>query len=81
MFLIAAIGLLPPLAAAVLLGCAGDTGTRLVALQFANGVAALIIVFFSVAFSQPSLVDLALTLVFLGFPGTLVFAHFLERWL
>jgi multisubunit Na+/H+ antiporter MnhF subunit len=59
----------------------GNTAHRLVALELCSSVVALMLVLMSMGFDQPSFIDLALALVLLGLPGTLVYAHFLERWL
>jgi multisubunit Na+/H+ antiporter MnhF subunit len=56
-------------------------GHRLVAVQMASVVVAWVLVALSLAFSQPSFLDLAVTLGLLSVPGTLVFALFAERWL
>lgn len=80
-WLAAVIALLPPLAAALVLCCRGGTANRLVAVEFATSVAALILVAMSFAFGQPSEIDLALSLALLALPGTLIFAVFVERWL
>jgi multisubunit Na+/H+ antiporter MnhF subunit len=36
---------------------------------------------FSFASHQPSIIDLSLALGLLSLPGSLLLAHFLERWL
>jgi multicomponent Na+:H+ antiporter subunit F len=59
----------------------GRTVDRLVALELAGLLSALIIVLLAEGFDRVSLYDLALALVLLSFASTLVFAHFLERWL
>lgn len=75
------LALLPPLAVPCYVALRGGTADRLVALQFATAIGALILVLTSFAFDQPSFIDLPLALAFLSLPGTLVFAHVLERWL
>jgi multicomponent Na+:H+ antiporter subunit F len=80
-WLAAVIALLPPLAAPVWIGLTGRTADRLAAAQLANAVTGLTIVLMSFAFDLPSIVDLALTLAFLGLPGSLLLAQFFERWL
>lgn len=80
-WILALIAMLPPLSVAVAVALRSDIAGRLVALQFAASIALVMLVLMSFAFDQPSFVDLPLTLVFLSLPGTLVFAHFLERWL
>ena len=80
-WLAALIALLPPLAVAFWIGLRAGTADRLVALELAAALSVLIMVLMSFAFDQPSFIDLPLTISFLSLPGTLVFAHFLERWL
>lgn len=80
-WLAAVIALLPPLAVAFWVGLRAGTADRLVALELAAALSVLILVLMSFAFDQPSFIDVPLTIAFLSLPGTLVFAHFLERWL
>jgi multisubunit Na+/H+ antiporter MnhF subunit len=80
-WLVAGIGLLPPFAVALWFAWRCRAMERLVAVALATALAALIMAALSFAFDQPSIVDLSLTLSFLSLPGTLVFAHFFERWL
>ncbi len=80
-WLLAVIALVPPFAVAVGAGFVGSVADRLVAVEFVASLAVLVMVLMSFAFDQPSLIDLPLTIAFLSLPGTLVFAHFLERWL
>ena len=80
-WLIATLGLLPPLAVALWHSMRGGLAARLVAVQLATGFTSLIIVLMSFAFDQPSILDLALTLGILSLPGTLLLALFAERWL
>lgn len=54
---------------------------RLVAMELAGLIAPVMIIFLAEGTDRPSLYDLALSLVFLSYPATLVFVHFLERWL
>lgn len=80
-WLAAAIGLLPAVAVA-LYGCAvGRLHSRLAAAQLAGGVGAAVLVTMSVAFGQPSSIDLTLMLCLLTLPASLLFALFMERWL
>jgi multisubunit Na+/H+ antiporter MnhF subunit len=53
----------------------------LVALQMANGLCVLVLLLIAQGMARPSFFDLALALALLSFPGTLLFAHFFERWL
>lgn len=80
-WLLAALGMLPPLAGAALVAAHGAMTDRLVALPFASTVTGLLLLCLAMAESQPSFVDLALALVLAGYPGTLAYAFFTERWL
>ncbi len=81
MWMGASIGLLPPVAAALVAALHGPVGQRLVAVQLATALASLLLALMTFAFDQPSFLDLSLTLAFLSLPGTLLMALFLERWL
>ncbi len=59
----------------------GDVINRLVALQAASAMTALILLLLAEGYGRASFVDLALTMALLAFGGGLVFARFLERWL
>jgi multisubunit Na+/H+ antiporter MnhF subunit len=63
------------------LAAIGEMPNRLVALEFATAICLFMLMVLSVGYDQPSFIDLSLTLVFLSFPGTVAYAHFLERWL
>ncbi len=78
-----AAGIATILASALPIGAAlrGGVGHRLAALQLASVLAGWALVELSLAFGQPSFIDLALTLGLLSVPGTLLFAIFFERWL
>lgn len=80
-WMLAVLGLLPPLAAAMLTACRGSTADRLVAVQLSTGLTALMLAVMTFAFDQSSFIDLALVVVLLSLPGTLLMALFLERWL
>ena len=80
-WLAAVIALLPALFVPMIAALRGSAGQRLVAVQLATSLAAVILALMTFVFEQPSFIDLALTLAFLTLPGTLVFALFLERWL
>ena len=81
MWLAALAALVPSLGVCAWHVLRGSAGERLVALELASSIGALMLVLTSIGFAQPSFIDLALALGVLGFMGTLVFAHFLERWL
>ncbi len=80
-WLVAVGALLPALAVPVFAACRGGSGDRLAAVQLAIALATLILVMMSFAFDESSFIQIPLALVLLGFPGTLVLALFLERWL
>lgn len=54
---------------------------RLAAAEMVSVLAILIVVLLAKGYQRPSLYDLALALALLSYPGGLVFAHFLERFL
>jgi multicomponent Na+:H+ antiporter subunit F len=80
-WLVAVIALVPALAVPVIGALRGPLLPRLVAVQLATGLTALILALMTFAFDQSAFMDLPLTLVLLSFPGTLALALFLERWL
>jgi multisubunit Na+/H+ antiporter MnhF subunit len=80
-WLLASLGLIPPLLVAVAVAGTGEIGRRFVATALASSLAIFVLLALSFAFDQPSSVDLALTLALLTLPGTLVLALFVERWL
>lgn len=80
-WLVAAIALLPPLAVAVAAASFGMPSMRLVAVPFAGALVVLLLLLLPMAVAQPSFLDLALALAIASFPGLVVYAHFLERWL
>lgn len=80
-WLAAAIAMLPPLAVPLWVAARGQLTDRLVAVQLASTITIVAMVLLSFAFDQPSLLDLPLTLAFLGLPGTLLLTLFVERWL
>lgn len=59
----------------------GETMPRLVALELASTVAAILMVLLAEGYGLPSMYDLSLSAALLSLPAILVFAHFLERWL
>jgi multisubunit Na+/H+ antiporter MnhF subunit len=80
-WLAAILALLPPFAIACHGALTGGTARRLVGVELASSIAVLLLVLMSFAFSEPSFIDLPLALAFLSVPGTLLYAHFMERWL
>ncbi len=77
----AIVGLLPPLALAAALTWRGSPGQRFAAYQIVTTVGVTILTLLTFAADQSSVTDLALTLVLLNLPGTLLMAVFLERWI
>lgn len=59
----------------------GDPLDRLVGLETAGVLAALILLLLAEGFGRAPFTDLALALALLTFGGGLVFARFLERWM
>ncbi len=80
-WLVAAVATIVALVGPVFGALRGDLAHRIAAVQMASVVAAWALVELSLAFGQPSFLDLALTLGLLSLPGTLVMTLFLERWL
>ncbi|MHB2206924.1 monovalent cation/H+ antiporter complex subunit F [Methylobacterium sp. CM6257] len=78
---VATLALLPPLALSAVLAWRGRPGQRFAAYQVAGSVTVLILTLLSFATDQSSTTDLALTLVLLNLPGTMLLAVFLERWI
>ncbi len=80
-WLLASLGMLPPLLVGLVAACRGPIADRTVGLQFAFSIALFLVVDLSFAFDQASSIELALTVSLLSLPGTLLLAHFQERWL
>ncbi|HET7570247.1 MAG TPA: monovalent cation/H+ antiporter complex subunit F [Gammaproteobacteria bacterium] len=80
-WMLATLGLLPPLIAGVVMAGRGAIPGRLVAVQLALSATVFSLMLFEVAIRQPSSLDLSLALALLGLPGTLVLVLFQERWL
>lgn len=77
----AILALMPPLVVAVALTWRGRPGQRLAAYQLASTVGVSVLTLLTFATDQASVIDLALTLVLLTMPGTLLLSVFLERWI
>lgn len=77
----AAIALILALAIPAIAALQGRLVQRLVAVQLASVLTPWVLVALSLAFGQPSFLDLALTLGLLAIPGTLLYALVVERWL
>jgi multisubunit Na+/H+ antiporter MnhF subunit len=54
---------------------------RLIALNLATTLIVEALLVLTVAYGHDYMVDVALTLIVLLFPGSLLFAHFREHWL
>jgi multisubunit Na+/H+ antiporter MnhF subunit len=54
---------------------------RLIALNLASSLTVQALLVLTVAYGHDYLVDVALTLIVLFYPGSLLFAHFREHWL
>ncbi|HET7307574.1 MAG TPA: monovalent cation/H+ antiporter complex subunit F [Gammaproteobacteria bacterium] len=80
-WILASLGLMPTLLAAVVMAGRGAIPGRLVAVQLALSTTVFLLMLLEFAFRQSSSLDLALALAFLGLPGTLVLVLFQERWL
>lgn len=81
LWLIGALALLPGFAPCFWLGFAGRTVDRVVAAQLGTVLTSLVLLLVGAGEQRSFFADMSLTLVLLSFPGTLVFARFLERWL
>lgn len=80
-WLVAIILLMPPLLVPVYVATREDANNRLVAVQVASTLAALIIALMTFAFDQSSFIDVALCVTLLAVPGTYLYTVFMERWL
>lgn len=80
-FLVSACALVPALALSGLAACRGNIARRFAAAQLASTVTVVVLILLTFAIDQPSSIDLALTLVVLSLPASLLTAVFLERWL
>ena len=80
-WLVATILLLPPLAVPLFVAVRADANNRLVAVQVASTLAALIVALMTFAFDQSSFIDVALCVTLLAVPGTYLYTVFMERWL
>ena len=59
----------------------GDAANRMVGLEAAGLIAALVLLLLAEGLHGRPFTDLALALALLSFGGGLVFARFLERWM
>lgn len=81
MWLIAVLVLLLCLIPCGIVIVKAPTMDRLVALEMAGVVCVLILLLLAQGLNRSSFYDLALAFALLDFPASIVFAHFLERWL
>jgi multicomponent Na+:H+ antiporter subunit F len=77
---VAAIALLVGLVPCGVVCLRGEPTERLVGLEMAGTIDALVLLLLAVAYRRSIYLDLALALALLTFAGGLVFARFLERW-
>lgn len=80
-WLAAAIALFVALGVPLWVVTRGRLAERLVAVQLATTISIFAMVMLSFAFGRASMLDVPLMVVFLSFPGTLLLAIFLERWM
>ena len=80
-WLVAVILFTPPLLVPVSVAVRANANNRLVAVQVASSLAALILALMTFAFDQSSFIDVALCLTLLSVPGTYLYTLFMERWL
>lgn len=80
-WLIAFLLCIPAFALASYYALSGRSAQRLVATELATCLGTLMLLLASFAWPRDALIDLALALGLMTVPGTLVFTHFLERWL
>lgn len=73
--------LVPPFGFAVAAALRGTIAQRFAGMQLATALGVFLTVLLTFAIDQPSSIDLAITLVLLGLPGSLLIAVFVERWL
>lgn len=74
-------GLIAAMTIPVVMACRGRMAERLIAVQMATTLTTFALAIMSFAFDAPALMDLPLTLILLGIPGTLLIAVALERWI
>lgn len=80
-WLFAAFGLLVSLAPCAMICLRGEPIDRLVGLELAGILNALLFVCLAEGTGRTSFLDVALALGLLTFGGGLVFARFMERWI
>lgn len=70
-----------PLAVALWIIISGDTVRRLIALQLAGMIVSTQLVLLSIVFATEEFADLGVALALLSIGATILYGHFLERWL
>ena len=80
-WLIAATALLFALIPCGLVVFRGDATRRVVGLEMAGVIDAMVLLTLAEGIHNPNFYDLALAAALLAFGGSLVFIRFLERWL
>ena len=70
-----------PLAIALWIIISGDTIRRLIALQLAGMLISTQLVLLSIAFATEEFADVGIALALLSTGATILYGHFLERWL
>ncbi len=81
MWILAAAGLLLALVACLVVILRGSMASGLAAFQLAGTVTILAVLLLAVGFHHAIVADIPLALAVLAFPSSILFAHFLERWL
>ena len=80
-WLAAAAALLLGLVPCLIAGLRGGIVERLVSLEMAGTVVTLTLLLLAVGMGRSDYLDLSVALALLSFPGGLVFARFVERWM
>ncbi len=80
-WLVFSLALLPPWCVMLVYCAVGPLGTRLAAVQLASALSVCILVALTYVLTEPSSIDLALSVGLLAVPATLLYALVLERWI
>jgi multicomponent Na+:H+ antiporter subunit F len=80
-WMIAAATLLLALVPCLVVIQRGKMADGLAAFQLAGTVTILAVLLLAVGFHRATVADIPLALAVLSFPSSILFAHFLERWL
>lgn len=81
LWLIASMALLPALIPCAYVIARRSLADGMAAIQLAGLVTILAVLLLAAGFHRPSVADIPVALALLSYPSTLLFAHFLERWL